>query len=100
MMHDDNHAMTIVIMATVSYMTRIGDYIFLRNRTLSPRAQMLLESAPGCVLISVIAPEFFTGKPADMIALALTIAAATRFPMLVTVVVAIASAGLLRHLIG
>jgi uncharacterized membrane protein len=35
-----------------------------------------------------------------MIALALTIAAATRFPMLVTVVVAIASAGLLRHLIG
>jgi uncharacterized membrane protein len=52
------------------------------------------------VLISVIAPEFFTGNPADMIALALTIAAATRFPMLLTVVVAIASAGLLRHLIG
>ncbi len=100
MMIDPIHALTILLMATVTYMTRIGGYIFLRNRTLSPRAQKLLESAPGCVLISVIAPEFFTGNPADMIALALTIAAATRFPMLVTVVVAIASAGLLRHLIG
>ncbi|OYR12978.1 branched-chain amino acid transport family protein [Brucella rhizosphaerae] len=100
MMIEPSHAITILLMASVTYMTRIGGYIFLRNRTLSPRAQLLLESAPGCVLISVIAPDFVTGNPADIIALLLTIAAATRFPMLVTVIVAITSAGLLRHMLG
>ncbi|MFC7064377.1 AzlD family protein [Brucella rhizosphaerae] len=99
-MIEPSHAITILLMASVTYMTRIGGYIFLRNRTLSPRAQLLLESAPGCVLISVIAPDFVTGNPADIIALLLTIAAATRFPMLVTVIVAITSAGLLRHMLG
>lgn len=33
MMIDPIHALTILLMATVTYMTRIGGYIFLRNRT-------------------------------------------------------------------
>jgi pimeloyl-ACP methyl ester carboxylesterase len=51
----------------------VGGYVFLRNRTLSPRTKTVLESAPGCVLITVIAPDFVTGHPADIIALAVTI---------------------------
>ncbi len=92
--------LTILLMAAVTYMTRIGGYVFLRNRTLSERTKTVLESAPGCVLITVIAPDFVTGHPADLIALALTMVAATRFSILPTVIIAIASAGVLRHIIG
>jgi uncharacterized membrane protein len=92
--------LTILMMASVTYMTRVGGYVFLRNRTLSPRTKTIMESAPGCVLITVIAPDFVTGHPADIIALAVTMAAATRFSVLPTVVIAIASAGVLRNVLA
>lgn len=87
-------------MAAVTYLTRIGGYVFLRNRTLSPRLRTVMENAPGCVLITVIAPGFATGRPADLITLALTMLAATRLPVLPTVLIAIASAGVLRHILA
>jgi branched chain amino acid efflux pump len=49
------------------------------------------------VLITVIAPDFVTGRPADLIALAVTMLAATRLPVLPTIIIAIAAAGILRH---
>ncbi|ADV11475.1 AzlD family protein [Mesorhizobium sp. M7A.F.Ca.US.014.04.1.1] len=92
--------LTIVLMAGVTYLTRIGGYVVLRNRTLGARATAVMEAAPGCVLISVIAPAFVSKSPADLLALAVTLAAATRFSMLPTVLIGVASAGLLRHFIG
>ncbi|RUZ80651.1 AzlD family protein [Mesorhizobium sp. M7A.F.Ca.US.006.01.1.1] len=92
--------LTIVLMAGVTYFTRIGGYVVLRNRTLSARATAVMEAAPGCVLISVIAPAFVSSNPADLLALAITLIAATRFSMLPTVLIGVASAGLLRHFIG
>ena len=92
--------LTIVLMAGVTYLTRIGGYVVLRNRTLSARATAVMEAAPGCVLISVIAPAFVSRNPADLLALAITFVAATRFSMLPTVLIGVASAGLLRHFIG
>lgn len=92
--------LTIVLMAGVTYFTRIGGYLFLRNRTLSPRLAAVMEMAPGCVLITVIAPSFVSGRPSDLIALLITVLAATRFSMLPTVLIAIASAFVLRHAIG
>lgn len=92
--------LTIVLMATVTYLTRIGGYLVLRNRTLSPRATAVMEASPGCVLISVIAPDFVSNSPADLIALAITLAAATRFSMLPTVTIGVAAAGLLRYWVG
>jgi uncharacterized membrane protein len=52
------------------------------------------------VLITVIAPDFVTGRPADLIALAIATADASRLPILPTVVIAIASAAVLRASIG
>src|SRR3546814_3125960 len=78
--------------------SRIGGYILLRSRSLGPRAMAVLEAAPGCVLISVIAPAFVSDRPSDLIALALTVIAATRLPLLATVVIGVGSAALLRHL--
>ncbi|MEI9417308.1 MULTISPECIES: AzlD family protein [unclassified Mesorhizobium] len=99
-MIDMTTLLTIVLMAGVTYLTRIGGYVVLRNRVLSTRATAVMEAAPGCVLISVIAPAFVSRNPADLAALAITLAAATRLSMLPTVLIGVASAGLLRHLIG
>ncbi|MER8747695.1 AzlD family protein [Mesorhizobium sp. M1050] len=99
-MIDATTVLTIVLMAGVTYLTRIGGYVLLRNRTLSARATAVMEAAPGCVLISVIAPAFVSRNPADLLALAITLIAATRLSMLPTVLIGVASAGLLRYLIG
>lgn len=93
-------ALTILSMATVTYLTRIGGFIALRNRTLSRRAKAVLDAAPGCVLISLIAPNFVTPHPADLAALAVTVLAATRLSMLPTVLIGMGSAALLRWLAG
>ncbi|MDF3150623.1 AzlD family protein [Mesorhizobium sp. XAP10] len=99
-MIDATTLFTIVLMAGVTYLARIGGYVVLRNRTLGARATAVMEAAPGCVLISVIAPTFVSRNPADLLALAITLVAATRFSMLPTVLVGVSAAGLLRHLIG
>ena len=92
--------LAILLMATATYATRALGYLGLRNRELGPRATALLEAVPGCVLIAVIAPAFVTDRPADLAALAVTLAAATRLPILPTVLVGIVAAGGLRHLLG
>lgn len=95
-MLDPLYVATIVLMAFVTYLTRIGGYLFLRNRTFIPRLTAVLETAPGCVLITVIAPHFVSDNPADLAALAITIIAATRLSVLPTVLVGMASAAILR----
>lgn len=92
--------LTIVLMASTTYLTRVLGYLALRNRTLSPRMLAVLESVPGCVLISVIAPRFVADEPANLLALAITLLAATRLPLLPTVLIGIAVTGALRHLLG
>lgn len=87
-------------MAAATYLTRIGGYVALRNRMFSVRATAVMEAAPGCVLTSVIAPDFVSDRPADLIALAMTIAAACRFSILPTVLIGVTSTGILRHLLG
>jgi uncharacterized membrane protein len=99
-MIDMTTLVAIVLMAGVTYLTRIGGYVVLRNRVLSARATAVMEAAPGCVLISVIAPAFVSRNPADLLALAITFIAATRLSMLPTVLIGVASAGLLRHFVG
>ncbi|TRC75572.1 AzlD family protein [Mesorhizobium sp. WSM4307] len=99
-MIDMTTLVTIVLMAGVTYLTRLGGYVMLRNRELSARATATMEAAPGCVLISVIAPAFVSRNPADLLALAITFIAATRLSMLPTVLIGVAAAGLLRHFMG
>ncbi|RWL42773.1 AzlD family protein [Mesorhizobium sp. M2E.F.Ca.ET.209.01.1.1] len=99
-MIDPMTVLAILAMAGVTYLTRIGGYVMLKNRALSPRATAVMEAAPGCVLISVIAPDFVSRNPADLAALAITLLAATRLSMLPTVVIGVASAGVLRWLMG
>lgn len=99
-MLDPTTLLTIALMAATTYMTRVVGYVALRNRTLSPRLHRAMQNVPGCVLISVIAPAFVSDRPADLVALAVTLFAATRWSILPTVLFGITATGLLRHVLG
>ncbi|MDO5638940.1 MAG: AzlD family protein [Neisseria sp.] len=90
--------LTILGMLAATYSTRLIGFLALRNRSLGPRAAAVMEAAPGCVLIAVIAPHFVADKPHELIALVITLFAASRFSMLPTVLIAVASAGVLGYL--
>ncbi|MCG2574504.1 MULTISPECIES: AzlD family protein [unclassified Acinetobacter] len=93
------HGMTllaIICVALTTYSTRVLGYILLKNRTLSARQKRILEVVPGCVLISVIAPYFVRDNIVDVIAMAITLLAASRFSLLPTVIVSMLSAAALR----
>ncbi len=92
--------LTILGMLTVTYSTRLLGFFAFRNRVLSPRAKRVMTAAPGCVLISVIAPSFVSDKPHELIALTITLLAASRLPMLPTVIIGVASSGVLGWLMN
>lgn len=91
------NGLTILLRALATYITRILGYIGLRDRTLSLRMLTVLQTTPGCVLIAVIAPNLVSDRPADLLALALTLLAATRLPLLLTVLIAVVSSGVFCH---
>lgn len=86
----------ILFIAATTYLTRVLGYVLLKNKTLSAKQRQILEVVPGCVLISVIAPYFVRDNPADLIAIAVALLAASRFSLLPTVAVSMASAAVLR----
>lgn len=99
-MIDSLTLVTLVLMASTTYVTRLLGYIALHNRTLSPRMLAVMENVPGCVLISVIAPVFVSDRPANFLALVITLFAAMRLPILPTVVIGVVSAGIFRNFLG
>jgi uncharacterized membrane protein len=99
-MPEQSTVLCILLMALSTYMTRIAGYLVLRDRTLTPRLQAFMESVPGCVLVSLIAPAFVSHDFADILALGTTVIAATRLPLLPTVLIGIVSSGVLRHAFG
>lgn len=92
--------LTILGMAAVTYATRTLGFLLLRNRVLGARARAVLEAAPGCVLISAIAPYFVSRNPAELITLAITLLAAWKLPMLAAVAIAVSSLALLNYAFG
>lgn len=88
--------LTIILMALVTYLTRTLGFLAVQRLNLSKRTMSMLEAAPGCVLISVIAPRFVADNPIDIIALAISLFVASRYSLLTTVLVAIIATGGLR----
>ncbi|WP_324726364.1 AzlD family protein [Klebsiella sp. ZJOU C1] len=90
---------TIVLMAVTTYFTRVTGYLILRDRKLSLRTEAVMEAAPGCVLITVIAPHFVTSDPANLLALVISLLAALRFSLLPVVLISVTATAILRHLL-
>lgn len=89
----------IILMAITTYLTRSLGYLLLRDRPLSPRIRSVLEAAPGCVLLTVVAPHFATTHPADLLGLSISLLAATRFSLLPVVGISVLATGVLRSLL-
>ncbi len=51
-------------------------------------------------MLAFIAPYFASGNPADLMALGFTLVVALRFPMPVTVAIAVLAAAIFRHYLG
>lgn len=92
--------LTLILMANVTYFTRIIGFLAVQRMNLNKRAMSVLEAAPGCVLIAVIAPRFVSESPIDLVALIITLFAASRYSLLTTVLVAITVTGGLRTIFG
>ncbi|WP_159123234.1 AzlD family protein [Acinetobacter variabilis] len=89
----------ILLVGLTTYCARILGYVLLKNKTLNNRQRKILEVIPGCVLISMITPYFLRDDPADLIAIMSTLFAASRFGMLPTILISMASAAILRTLL-
>lgn len=89
----------ILLVALTTYCARILGYVLLKNKTLNNRQRKILEVIPGCVLISMITPYFLRDDPADLIAIMSTLFVASRFGMLPTILISMASAAILRTLL-
>ena len=92
--------LTILLMAATTYLSRILGYLSLQNRSLSPRMLAVMDSVPGCVLLAVIAPAFVSDQPASLLGLAITLLAACRTSLLLTVLIGVTATGILRHVLG
>jgi uncharacterized membrane protein len=88
--------LTILGMGFVTYLTRIGGDVLMRNRELGPRMTAALNAVPPAILTAVIAPSVLAAGPADAIAGLVTLIAAFRLPLLATIAVGIASVIVLR----
>jgi uncharacterized membrane protein len=90
---------TILAMASVTYLTRIGGDLLMRRRTLGPRMTAALNAVPPAVLTAVIAPSVLTAGLAEAIAGAVTLVASFRLPLLATVAVGLSVVVLLRSIL-
>mgnify|MGYP001226919253 FL=1 len=90
----------IIAMALATYATRVSGLWLLRFVRVTPRMQAALDALPVAILTAVIAPALMKGGTADILAAGVTLLAASRLPLLATVILGVSSAALLRHLIG
>ena len=92
--------LTIVLMASSTYATRVLGFLAIRRFSLGSHMKAVLDSVPGCVLVSVIAPVFVSDRPATLLGLVVTLLTATRLSLLPTVVIGVVSTGVFRHFWG
>ena len=88
--------LTILGMAVVTYLTRIGGDLLMRNKTLGARATAALDAVPAAILTAVIAPSVLAAGPAEALAGLITAVAAFRLPLLATIVLGVGSLVVLR----
>jgi uncharacterized membrane protein len=91
--------LTIIAMGLVTYATRAGGLWLMARIPSSPRVEAWLNSIPGAVLISIVAPAALTNGPADALAAFLTALIAARSRnLLLSITAGVILALLLRRL--
>ena len=88
----------IIAMALVTYMTRIAGIFIGHRLELTGRSKAAFDAIPPAVLVAVIAPVALATGPAESLAALATAVAATRLPLLATIVIGVATVVVLRNL--
>ena len=89
--------LAIIGMALATYATRVGGLFLMRYVTVKGRTKAAFDALPPAILMAVIAPTVLATGIAETIAAAITATAAIlRLPMIVTILIGMASVVLLR----
>jgi len=96
---DATTLMAILAMAIVTYATRVAGLLVAHRLVLTGRSKAAFDAIPPAVLVAVIAPTALTTGWAEVLATVLTAIAATRLPLLATIVVGVVSVVLLRQIV-
>ena len=91
--------LAILAMAAATYATRIAGLAIGGRIPQTGRARAALDALPAAVLVAVIAPAAAAG-PAEILAAAVTVLAATRLPLLAVVGIGVAAVVMLRTALG
>jgi uncharacterized membrane protein len=95
---DPKTLLLIVLVGLATYGTRLAGYWLLRNVTITGRTKAALDAVPPAILVAVIAPAVLMNGLPEKIAGAVTLAAALmRLPLLVVIVVGVATTAMLRQ---
>ncbi|HVL72463.1 MAG TPA: AzlD domain-containing protein [Beijerinckiaceae bacterium] len=86
----------ILIMAAVTYATRIAGLFVADRLVLAGRVKAAFDAIPAAVLIAVVAPTAFATGWAETLAALVTALAALRLPLLATIAVGVAAVVVLR----
>jgi uncharacterized membrane protein len=97
-MIETSTAFAIFGMAAITYATRVAGLFLAGRLALSGRARAAFEAIPAAVLVALIAPAALTTGPAETIAALVTCVAAIRLPLLVTVMIGVATIIFLRSI--
>jgi len=93
---DLNIFIAILAMAAATVFTRVSGLVLLHHVEMNERRRAAIEAIPPAVLMAVIAPTAFAAGWAETLACAATAIAARRLPMLMSVVIGVATVALLR----
>jgi uncharacterized membrane protein len=92
--------LAIIAMAFATFATRYGGLLLLSGFKITGRLKAALDAVPPAILTAVIAPTMLTTGVAEALASCITIAvAAFRLPLVVVVVIGVASVVLLRMIV-
>ena len=97
---DPNTVLAIMAMALATYLTRVAGLWLLQLANVRGRARAALDALPAAVLMAVIAPTVLATRIAATLASIITVAAATRLPLLASVIIGVVSVVVLRFAIG
>lgn len=89
--------LAILVMAAITYATRIAGLAFGRRLALGPRGKAVFEAIPPAVLVAVIAPSALATGWAETAAAFIAALAATRLPLLGVIAVGVVAVVALRH---
>ncbi len=70
--------LTVLGMAIVTYLTRVGGLVLMGHVTPSPRVQVWLQHLPGALLVSIITPAVLARGSTDVAATIVTAVVAAR----------------------